>query len=84
MSSKTGKQQLISGKSTIKCPTCGASAVPKAYPFCSSRCSDVDLGHWLQGKYAIPAIEAADDTIVEALVQDQDTLVREDDNSESD
>ena len=51
-----------------KCPTCGAPADAKARPFCSSRCADVDLGNWFQGKYAIPAVDAADDTIIEALL----------------
>ena len=51
-----------------KCPTCGAPADAKVRPFCSSRCADVDLGNWFQGKYAIPAVDAADDTIIEALL----------------
>ena len=50
------------------CPTCGAPADAKALPFCSPRCADVDLGNWFQGKYAIPAVDAADDTIIEALL----------------
>ena len=53
-----------------KCPTCGAPANAKARPFCSSRCADVDLGNWFQGKYGIPAVDAADDTIIEALLAD--------------
>ena len=51
-----------------KCPTCGAPADTKARPFCSSRCVDVDLGNWFQEKYTIPAVDAADDTIIEALL----------------
>ena len=51
-----------------KCPTCGAPADAKARPFCSSRCADVDLGNWFNGKYTIPAVDAADDTIIEALL----------------
>ena len=51
-----------------ECPTCGAPADAKARPFCSSRCADVDLGNWFQGKYAIPAVDAADDTIIDALL----------------
>ena len=51
-----------------KCPTCGATADAKARPFCSSRCADIDLGNWFRGKYAIPAVDAADDTIIEALL----------------
>ena len=51
-----------------KCPTCGAPADAEARPFCSSRCADVDLGYWFQGKYGIPVVDAADDTIIEALL----------------
>ncbi|MDB2390872.1 DNA gyrase inhibitor YacG [Alphaproteobacteria bacterium] len=52
----------------VKCPTCGDLANNAARPFCSSRCADVDLGRWFQGKYAIPAVDAADDTIIDALI----------------
>ena len=38
-----------------KCPICGRASIFDAYPFCSPRCSDVDLGRWLSGAYAIPA-----------------------------
>ena len=36
-------------------------------PFCSRRCADIDLGRWFQGRYAIPAVDAADDSIIETL-----------------
>ena len=63
-----------------KCPTCGATADAKARPFCSSRCADIDLGNWFQGKYAIPAVDAADDTIIEALLAgDMASMQDEDD-----
>ena len=63
-----------------KCPTCGAPADVKARPFCSSRCADIDLGNWFQGKYAIPAVDAADDTIIEALLAgDMASMQDEDD-----
>ena len=55
-------------KPLSKCPTCGAPADAKARPFCSSRCADVDLGNWFQGKCGIPVVDAADDTIIEALL----------------
>ena len=58
----------------LACPTCGApAAVPAApggkspRPFCSRRCADIDLGRWFQGRYAIPAVDAADDSIIETL-----------------
>ena len=50
------------------CPICGANIDPMARPFCSKRCADIDLGYWLQGKYAIPAVDAADDTIADSVV----------------
>ncbi len=40
-----------------KCPVCGKPADPVYRPFCSKRCSDVDLGRWLGGRYAIPGEE---------------------------
>ncbi|MEM9600246.1 MAG: DNA gyrase inhibitor YacG [Pseudomonadota bacterium] len=37
------------------CPICRKHPVVAAYkPFCSKRCSDVDLNRWLTGQYAIP------------------------------
>ena len=46
-----------------KCPTCGKPADPKYKPFCSRRCSEVDLQRWFTGGYAIPAAldEGAED-----------------------
>jgi len=59
----------------LKCPTCGGAAAPPAKPggksprpFCSARCADVDLGRWFGGQYAIPAVDAADDTIIDAMI----------------
>ena len=53
---------------TPHCPICGAVADPIARPFCSKRCADIDLGYWLQGKYAVPAVDAADDTMVDSMI----------------
>jgi len=37
------------------CPICRkAEADPKYRPFCSRRCSDVDLQRWFSGVYALP------------------------------
>ena len=44
----------------MTCPICDRETDPKYRPFCSRRCSDVDLARWLNGSYAIPA-EAIDD-----------------------
>ncbi|MCF3641872.1 DNA gyrase inhibitor YacG [Rhizobium sp. TRM95111] len=39
------------------CPECGRPSVREHYPFCSSRCRDVDLNRWLSGAYAIPVAD---------------------------
>lgn len=39
----------------IKCALCEKLVLEKYSPFCSKRCSDIDLGRWLKGEYAIPA-----------------------------
>ena len=44
----------------MSCPICGRPKDAKYHPFCSRRCADVDLAHWLRGDYAIPA-QAIDD-----------------------
>ena len=49
------------------CPICrralGEEEEEKRFhPFCSKRCADVDLGRWLKGNYAIPAVETDDES----------------------
>jgi endogenous inhibitor of DNA gyrase (YacG/DUF329 family) len=44
------------------CPTCRRGSAARgepAYPFCSERCRLIDLGRWLDGDYAIPALDDA-------------------------
>jgi len=43
-----------------KCPICGKAPVAEFRPFCSKRCRHVDLGKWLDERYAIPAEEGPD------------------------
>jgi len=40
-----------------KCPICGKTTDEAYRPFCSKRCSDVDLARWLGGTYRIPTDE---------------------------
>jgi endogenous inhibitor of DNA gyrase (YacG/DUF329 family) len=40
-----------------KCPICGKPAAEAFRPFCSRRCTDVDLNRWFSGVYAVPATE---------------------------
>lgn len=52
----------------MSCPICGRPTEKTYRPFCSKRCADRDLGKWLSGSYAIPAVEVADDEdIAEAM-----------------
>jgi endogenous inhibitor of DNA gyrase (YacG/DUF329 family) len=37
-----------------KCPICGKPRVQEFRPFCSKRCTNIDLGRWLEGRYAVP------------------------------
>ena len=51
------------------CPICRKRpAVDDYRPFCSKRCSDVDLQRWFTGAYAIPA--ALDDSADEDVEND--------------
>ncbi len=43
------------------CPICGKPTETRFRPFCSRRCADIDLGHWLKGSYAIPVRPSEDD-----------------------
>ena len=43
-----------------KCPMCGDDTVVRYRPFCSKRCTDLDLGRWLGGYYRIPTEEETD------------------------
>jgi endogenous inhibitor of DNA gyrase (YacG/DUF329 family) len=41
-----------------RCPICERNPPdPRYRPFCSKHCADADLGRWLTGRYAIPAVE---------------------------
>jgi endogenous inhibitor of DNA gyrase (YacG/DUF329 family) len=48
-------------KSGKSCTICGKPADARFTPFCSARCTDVDLNRWLSGSYAIPTAETPED-----------------------
>ena len=52
-----GDDKVVPFRPPRACPICGQPATRTAYPFCSTRCSDIDLNRWLSGAYAIPAEE---------------------------
>ncbi len=43
------------------CPECGQPSARATFPFCSTRCKDVDLNRWLSGAYAIPVRDDEED-----------------------
>ena len=57
---QTAKVVPLKGR---KCPVCGKSADVEMRPFCSKRCADLDLSHWLGGTYRIPTEEAPGDAL---------------------
>ena len=49
----------------LSCPTCKHEVLPgpgnPAFPFCSQRCREIDLGRWLGEEYRIPDRSVAED-----------------------
>ena len=43
-----------------KCPNCNKLAVSQFRPFCSLRCSQIDLSNWLNEDYCIPVAKFED------------------------
>ncbi|MBL4892146.1 MAG: DNA gyrase inhibitor YacG [Rhizobiaceae bacterium] len=60
VNSKTGaKAANVSPlRKRVPCPHCNAKSARETYPFCSQRCSDLDLGKWLDGSYVIASEDA--------------------------
>ena len=50
--------EVIRLKPARKCPICGKPSSQTNYPFCSSRCQDIDLNRWLSDSYRAPTNEA--------------------------
>ena len=50
----------MSLKQTKPCAICGKPQMERFRPFCSQRCTNVDLHRWLSGAYAVPAVEDDD------------------------
>jgi uncharacterized protein len=53
------------------CPICKRTAALRgenaAFPFCSARCKQIDLGHWLDEKYRVPVTGAELEAELDAL-----------------
>ena len=54
----------------MTCPICRKESIERYRPFCSKRCSDVDLGRWMTGGYAVPATDPEElEEATEAIAQ---------------
>lgn len=66
----------------VLCPTCKKkfNYYSSEYrPFCSDRCKQVDIGHWLSESYAVPVEKLTEDEL-----QTLDQLINEKENGQKD
>ncbi len=54
-----------------KCVRCGQPVLPRFRPFCSERCSNLDLAGWLTGKYRIPTREEPDSASLDSQSEEE-------------
>ena len=47
------------------CPICRNKSISPHTPFCSRRCSQLDLSNWLREAYFIPSYDVQDDIYAE-------------------
>ena len=50
----------MNAKAVARCAYCGKPVVARFRPFCSGRCTDVDLARWFTGAYRIRSDERPD------------------------
>ena len=63
---------VVTLRPTRPCPICGKPSTQAHHPFCSGRCTDIDLNRWLSGAYAIPAESASEDEEEALPTEDSD------------
>lgn len=54
---------MKAANNNARCPICKEAATTKYHPFCSTRCSEIDLGRWFKGNYVISGEKTSSDTI---------------------
>ncbi len=60
----------------VRCPSCKQRVLADRRdfaPFCSRRCKLLDLGRWLDGRYAIPGEPASDEELSADVRDDQES-----------
>lgn len=72
---------MTAKNSLLRCPTCGALVIETGenFPFCSSRCRDIDLGKWASGGYRISS-PILDPEVLEGLSGETPPRNNDDDN----
>ena len=50
------------------CPLCGEKSFHPHTPFCSKRCSQLDLGKWLSEAYFVPTQDSENDSNLDAIM----------------
>jgi endogenous inhibitor of DNA gyrase (YacG/DUF329 family) len=60
------------------CPICDDPVDPRsdndAFPFCSSRCKDIDLGRWFDESYSIPVTPHETERALRPDDEDEDDI----------
>lgn len=59
----------------VSCPNCNCEFnyyTSISRPFCSQRCRDIDLGHWLTESYKVPSQQPLSETDIEVIIRTQD------------
>ncbi|MDJ0614468.1 MAG: DNA gyrase inhibitor YacG [Rhizobiaceae bacterium] len=44
-------------RKAVSCPNCSLASARTYYPFCSKRCSEMDLHRWFSGGYVLASQE---------------------------
>ena len=57
---------------SITCPICSKKPIYPHSPFCSRRCSQLDLGRWLNEVYTISGLEVRYEADMDSLIIDGD------------
>jgi endogenous inhibitor of DNA gyrase (YacG/DUF329 family) len=72
MGKKQNKVNKVVPLKRSKCPICGKLTLDQTKPFCSTRCSNLDLGRWLDGRYRIVTDEPPSDSDSDFAIVDDD------------
>ena len=66
----------MSAKKKVKCLQCPKEFVyreSESRPFCSDRCKEVDMGHWLFESYKLPSEEPLSENDIEQILKSEDS-----------